>query len=173
MEPENIRKFLKKAMYVALIWGLAFLFYFLGWRGVLLTYLVLATLLMIGAILLQSGKGGGLAALGGMGGETLLGTRAATPVAKATMVLGVLFILGSMLLARMPVEKARRGSVIEPEGPDKIEMPLNAPLREGGEEPAPTQEAAPAEQAPPAEGPAEPAPEAPAPEAPPAPKENE
>lgn len=126
-DPDYLRKFLKKLAYLAVLWGLAFLFYFLGWRSVLVGYLVFGCLLMVCAILLQSGKGGGLAGLGGMGGEQILGTRAATPVAKATMALGVLFVLGSLLLARMPVRTVGSHSVIRPEDEQKEQrMPLPA-----------------------------------------------
>lgn len=106
MEPENLRRFMKKVLYLAILWGLAFLFYFLGWRVVLKTYVVFFSVVMILAILLQSGKGGGLAAIGGMGGENILGTRASTPVAKATFALGLLFIVGCMLLSKMPIRES-------------------------------------------------------------------
>jgi protein translocase SecG subunit len=136
MEPENIRKNLKKAAYLGVLWGLAFVFFALGWRALLVTYVVLAAAVMVCAILLQSGKGGGLAALGGMGGEQFLGTRAATPVAKATMALGVLFIVGSMLLARMPAKAAGRKSVIQPEEKKPAaEQPLEVPLEQPAQTP--------------------------------------
>jgi protein translocase SecG subunit len=54
------------------------------------------------AILIQSGRGGGLAAsLGGVGGESLLGARSATPIARGTYVLLGLFLFICMLLANL------------------------------------------------------------------------
>jgi len=55
---------------------------------------ILDTILMVLAVLLQSGRGGGLAgALGGLGGaESALGTRATSTIAKITWVLGALFL---------------------------------------------------------------------------------
>ncbi len=104
MEPEEIRKLVKRISIIASFFLLALLFYYLGgplWRGVLLIYALMVTVVMVLAILVQSGSGGGLAGLGGAGGESLLGARAATPIAKATYVLGALLLFICMLLARM------------------------------------------------------------------------
>jgi preprotein translocase subunit SecG len=57
------------------------------------------------SVLLQSGKGGGLAgAFGGAGGgQTIFGGRgAATFLSKATTVLGALFLVSALLLAMVP-----------------------------------------------------------------------
>lgn len=71
--------------------------------GVLLTILILDGLLLMVIVLLQSGKGGGLAAMGGgMGTETLVGGRqAATILTKATWVAGGLFLGLSLVLSIM------------------------------------------------------------------------
>ena len=63
---------------------------------------VLIALMMIGAILLQEGKGGGLAALGGTQAEQAFG--ASNPVRRMTVVLAVLFFLlcGFIALVEMP-----------------------------------------------------------------------
>lgn len=62
--------------------------------GFLTVLLVLVSLAMIGLILIQRGKGGGLAgAFGGGGVEQAFGTHAATMAQKATAVLGALFLL--------------------------------------------------------------------------------
>jgi preprotein translocase subunit SecG len=63
---------------------------------------ILVSLLLIGAVLLQSGRGGGLAgAFGGGGGnQTLFGGRGATTfLTKATWILGGAFMVTSLFLA--------------------------------------------------------------------------
>lgn len=59
--------------------------------AVAMVVFVLVALLMIGAILLQEGKGGGLAALGGTRAETAFG--ASNPIRRMTVVLAILFVL--------------------------------------------------------------------------------
>ena len=59
---------------------------------------VLISLVLVVAVLLQAGKGGGLAtAFGGGGAQSIFGGRgAATFLSKATVVLGGLFFLTSL-----------------------------------------------------------------------------
>ena len=113
MSPEELRKLLKRAAVIGAFFGLALLFYFLRWTGALTFYVIVVTVLMVGAILIQSGRGGGLASLGGIGGESLLGTRSATPISKATYVMGALFIFICMLVSRMSItERANENMLI-------------------------------------------------------------
>ena len=109
MDSDQIRKLMKRVAVAGAFFLVALLFYFLGWRKMLLTYAILVTVAMVLAILLQSGRGGGLASLGGMGGENLLGARAATPIAKATYVMGGLFLFICMLISRMGQVRAEHG----------------------------------------------------------------
>lgn len=147
MEPEELRKQLRKGAIVGSFFALALLFYALGWRRLLVAYVVITGVLAVLAILLQSGRGGGLAAsLGGLGADSLLGTHSATPIAKATYVMLGLFVFITMLVARMGLSRPAEGGLIPPPQPAK-----EAPLRDFGVEP-------PGE--PPAEAPT--APEAPA-----------
>ena len=70
----------------------------------LLTVLhVFACLLLIVVVLMQQGKGGDIsAAFGGSGSQTAFGARAgASVLTRATTVLGILFMVGSMTLAIM------------------------------------------------------------------------
>ena len=74
--------------------------------GVLVTILtvslVVVCLALLGIILIQRGKGGGLAAaFGGGGVEQAFGTRAATMAQKATVILAVLFLTLSVVLGRI------------------------------------------------------------------------
>ena len=82
------------------------------------TALLLVTLFLILLILVQRGKGGGLAgALGGMGGESALGTRAGDVFTKITVGTALVWILLCMLTykiyepPKLPETADPRGSV--------------------------------------------------------------
>jgi preprotein translocase subunit SecG len=67
--------------------------------GIILVALVIDTVALCGLILIQRGKGGGLAgAFGGGGVEQAFGTRATTLAQKATGVLAGIYLLLSILL---------------------------------------------------------------------------
>jgi len=77
--------------------------------------LVLTSVALIGLILIQRGKGGGLAgAFGGGGVEQAFGTHAATMAQKATAVLGILFLVLTILLTKLYAE--RPGPRLPPAG---------------------------------------------------------
>lgn len=116
MDSDQIRKLLKRVGIAGVFFLLALLFYFLGWRKMLIGYAFVVTVVMVLAILLQSGRGGGLASLGGMGGENLLGARAATPIAKVTYVMGGLFLFICMLVSRLGQVRAIQGVETLPSG---------------------------------------------------------
>ena len=60
----------------------------------LMTTLMLVGMLLMFIILLQRGRGGGLAgALGGMGGQSAFGTKAGDVFTKITVVLAVIWVL--------------------------------------------------------------------------------
>src|SRR5881628_2703796 len=109
--------------------------------GLLLALHILICLLLIVAVLLQSGKGGGLAG-GAFGGtaQTVFGGRGATDfITRATMVLGATFFATSLLLALISSntgrarsllqEEAKRGASVAP-GPAPAQVP-SAPPRGG------------------------------------------
>jgi len=66
--------------------------------GIVLVVLVINTVALCGLILIQRGKGGGLAGAFGGGVEQAFGTRATTLAQKATGVLGGIYLLLSILL---------------------------------------------------------------------------
>ena len=102
MDPEELRANVKKMAIIGSFFALAVLFFALRWRSALVVYVVAVGILATLAILIQSGKGGGLAAsLGGVGADSLLGTHSATPIAKATYVMLALCIFILVLVARM------------------------------------------------------------------------
>lgn len=121
MDADQIRKLLKRVAIAGAFFLVAFLFYKLEWRSVLIGYAILVTVVMILSILLQSGRGGGLASMGGMGGNNLLGARAATPIAKATYIMGALFLFICMLIARLDTLEAAGTKVIKPEQAPKTQ----------------------------------------------------
>ncbi len=147
MDPEEVRAKLKKLATIGAFFALAVLFYALGWRTALVAYVATVGALATLAILIQSGRGGGLAAsLGGVGGDSLLGARSATPIAKATYVMLGLFLFICMLVARLgPATEEARG-LLPPE-PDELEAPapaLLAPIEAGAGDEAPPAADAPA-----------------------------
>ena len=81
-------------------------------RAVLFVIFVIDSILLVIAVLLQSGRGGGLAgALGGIGGaDSALGVRAASQIEKATGVLAAIFMVIAVIMAFIAT-----GKVPEPE----------------------------------------------------------
>jgi preprotein translocase subunit SecG len=114
--------------------------------GLLLTFHVIVCIGLIATVLLQSGKGGGLAG-GAFGGtaQTVFGGRGATDfMTRATMVLGGLFFVTSLVLALMSSnpgrasrsliqEQARRAPAAAPQVPGSGQAPAPGP---GGTAPA-------------------------------------
>ncbi|MDQ7798262.1 MAG: preprotein translocase subunit SecG [Candidatus Edwardsbacteria bacterium] len=79
----------------------------------LLVIHLIACLLLVGVVLMQSGKGGLGSALGG-GGETFFGGRGAAPfLTRATTVLAVVFMMTSLSLALISGKDRRAASAIE------------------------------------------------------------
>jgi preprotein translocase subunit SecG len=134
--------------------------------GVLLTFHILVCFSLVTVVLLQSGKGGGLAG-GAFGGtaQTVFGGRGATDfLTRATMVLGALFFVTSLVLALMSTrsstshsllqEEAKRTSTTAPrlpagsqEGPlrqGSLPPPAATPTTTPATTPAPAQNPAPA-----------------------------
>jgi preprotein translocase subunit SecG len=67
--------------------------------GILNSLVILSSIFMICLILIQRGKGGGLAgAFGGMGGSSAFGTKAGDVFTRVTMVTAVIWMLMLMIL---------------------------------------------------------------------------
>jgi preprotein translocase subunit SecG len=118
--------------------------------ALLLTLLILDGLVMGVVILLQSGKGGGLASMGGgMGSDTLIGGRqAANLLTKTTWVTGGLFLTLSLVLAILSSRAQRPNSILRDEfraapaaAPAPVQVPGATPAQPA---PAPGQQQAPA-----------------------------
>lgn len=120
----------------------------------LLVLLILDGLLMMVVVLLQSGKDGGLAAMGGapMGTDSFIGGRqAVTLLTKATWVTAGLFMLLAFTLSIMSSRQTRPTSVLRGEfqqqqapAPQPV-LPGATPVRPGGQaqQPAAAPEAQP------------------------------
>jgi preprotein translocase subunit SecG len=112
----------------------------------LIIHLFLSVVLVV-AILLQAGKGGGLAAAFGGGGpsETVFGGRgAATFLTKLTTAVGILFFVTSFSLALLSrhiegpkslIDRERQTTTVEPQPYLPGEIPLEE--SEGQEQPPP------------------------------------
>lgn len=84
--------------------------------GILLALLILDGILLSIVVLLQAGKGGGLAAMGGAGTDTLIGGRqAATLLTKATWIGGGIFMALALILSIMSARAQRPQSVLRDE----------------------------------------------------------
>ncbi len=147
MDPEEFRALAKKGLVIGAFFGLALLFYAMGWRSALVAYVIALAIIAILAILIQSGRGGGLAAsLGGLGGDSLLGVHSATPIAKATYVMLALFIFILLLTARLRPPADEGQDLLGPVSPvapvtreELPEVPAPAPPLAEGETSAPTE----------------------------------
>ena len=97
----------------------------------LLTVLVIDSVLLTAAVLLQAGQGGGLASLGGGGGtEVFMGGRqAVTLLTKVTWYCAALFLLIALTLAIMSSQTRAPQSVLQgnlpaPEPVQSAPLPL-------------------------------------------------
>ena len=95
--------------------------------GFLLAVLVLDGIFLSVVILLQAGKGGGLAAVGGGGGtmtEGVLGGRQATTVlTRATWTAGTIFMVLALVLSIMSSRAQAPTSVIQVDAPASASAP--------------------------------------------------
>jgi protein translocase SecG subunit len=133
MDLDEQKRLAKRALIVGGLFALAVIFFRLQSRGLLIAYVLMVGVLLVLAILLQSSKGGGLASLGGLGGDSLLGTRSATPIAKATYVMGALLLFICMLLARLgvPQQTAPVGAIGREEPAQTVPINVDSSRRTG------------------------------------------
>ncbi len=87
--------------------------------GFLLTLMILDGFLLVGVVLLQSGKGGGLAAVGGgapMGTDSLIGGRqAATLLTRMSWGTGALFLILALTLSVLSSRSQQPSSILRNE----------------------------------------------------------
>ena len=75
--------------------------------GLILVVHVLACFFLVAVILLQAGRGGGLAEAFGGAAQSVLGTRGAAYLTRATTVFAVVFMLTSLTLAILSAQRGR------------------------------------------------------------------
>jgi len=86
---------------IVIIFGLLTMFYVLQWSTVLKASLISFSVILIGAVLLQAGRGGGLAAIGGLEDQSAMGTRTGGVLTRITYLLGASFIFTTILLTKL------------------------------------------------------------------------
>ncbi|MDT8368732.1 MAG: preprotein translocase subunit SecG [Longimicrobiales bacterium] len=96
--------------------------------GLLLAVLILDGIFLTVVILLQSGKGGGLAAMGGSGTSmtdgVLAGRQATTVLTRATWIAGTAFMVLALVLAILSSRAATPESIIRPNVQQSAPQPV-------------------------------------------------
>ncbi len=103
---------------IVIIFGLLTMFYLLQWTVVLKSLLILSCFVLIGCILLQAGRGGGLAAIGGLADQSALGTKTSTVLSRITYLVGASFIFTTILLTKLTLASLHGTDTL------RIEKPL-------------------------------------------------
>lgn len=129
-------KTVKWALAIIVVFGLVFTMTTMHMVSALKIFLVLTCVVLLGTILLQAGKGGGLAAIGGLQDQSSFGTRTSTFLSKLTYLIGAVFIVSTICLTRISsvtfVEKAAPQPAAEmPAGHPPVELPPGHPPAEG------------------------------------------
>ena len=102
---------------IVIIFGLLTMFYILQWSTVLKPLLILFCVVLIGSVLMQAGRGGGLAAIGGLSDQTALGTKTSTVLSKFTYLIGASFIFTTILLTKLTLTSIHGTGTIGNEAP--------------------------------------------------------
>jgi len=131
MEPKTARQ----VKWTVAIVGTAALLFLLYWKGLgapLRAIQVIVCVLACTAVLLQSGKGGGLGALGGMSDQSVFGAHSNAALRHATYFLLGMFMLGALLLVKLPQARV----AASPSAPVVPSVPT-LPAKEADTAPAP------------------------------------
>ena len=91
---------LKWALAVFIIFGMLTAFFILGWSTVLKVALIVIAIALIGCILLQSGRGGGLAAIGGLTDQSMMGTKTGSFLGNVTYLIGAALFISVIFLSK-------------------------------------------------------------------------
>jgi protein translocase SecG subunit len=86
---------------IVIIFGLIAMFFAFQWSGALKASLIVSCIVLIAVVLLQSGKGGGLAAIGGFSDQSAFGTKTGTVLGNITYLVGATFIFATILLTKL------------------------------------------------------------------------
>ncbi|MBM2835260.1 MAG: secG [Candidatus Brocadiaceae bacterium] len=110
-------KAFKWGIAIIVIFGILNAFYFLNIVIGLKIALPILCVFLIGSILLQSGKGGGLAAIGGLGDQSAFGTRSSTFLSKVTYLIGAAFIVATIFLFKLSIPSKSLETMVTQEIP--------------------------------------------------------
>ncbi|MGR3218196.1 MAG: preprotein translocase subunit SecG [Candidatus Anammoxibacter sp.] len=91
---------MKWAIAIVVVFGLLTTFFILEWITVLKISLIIIAIAMIGNILLQSGRGGGLAAIGGLTDQSMMGTQTGVFLQSVTFFLGAVFFVTVIFVSK-------------------------------------------------------------------------
>ena len=90
--------------------------------------IMLTGLFLIGLVLIQRGKGGGLAgAFGGIGGSSAFGSRAGDQFTKVTLITAAIWIFLIMIMVRVMPHKETSATATPPPPPPPAESRLWLP----------------------------------------------
>ncbi len=103
---------LKWIVAIVIVFGLIAMFFAFRWAGVLKASLIVSCIILIGVVLLQSGKGGGLAAIGGFSDQSAFGTKTGTFLGKITYFVGAAFIFTTILLTKLTLTSIHGTGVV-------------------------------------------------------------
>jgi preprotein translocase subunit SecG len=97
-------------------------------------------ILLIGLVMIQRGRGGGLVE-SFSGVESMFGTKTSTFLTKATTVLSVMFFLTCLSLALLSIRQSKslipvKQDAVEPKLPPAAEAPKASPIQENAPVPA-------------------------------------
>lgn len=115
-------KAFKWGLAIVVIFGILNAFFFLNWIVALKITLPILCVFLIGAILLQSGKGGGLAAIGGLGDQSAFGTRTSSFLTQVTYLIGAAFIVATIFLFKLSSPTGDLGTMMTHEHQEQQEQ---------------------------------------------------
>ena len=113
---------------IVIIFGILAMFYMNNWTGVLKATLIFSCIVLIGCILLQAGKGGGLAAIGGLADESAMGSQPGGIMVKITYLVGAIFIVSTLLLTKLTLSSIQ--------GTDTLRSEMSTSLQEAPHDPS-------------------------------------
>ena len=96
-------KAFKWGVAIVVIFGIINALYFLNLTIGLKIVLPILCVFLIGSILLQSGKGGGLASIGGLGDQSAFGTKTSSFLTQVTYLFGAAFIVATIFLFKLSI----------------------------------------------------------------------
>lgn len=96
-------KAFKWGVAIVVVFGIINALYFLNLIIGLKIVLPILCVFLIGSILLQSGKGGGLASIGGLGDQSAFGTKTSSFLTQVTYLFGAAFIVATIFLFKLSI----------------------------------------------------------------------